>query len=180
MGKRKYVSDYAIEDYQNEKGKIRSRRIYQGKYYRFRNTPEEVKKLRYTIIVVCGLITALLLPVLLADSSLSRTVYIVLPSVLSFAPVYLLVAAAVRLDPKLERFTREHRDKTENRIRGSIPVLVAFLAVACVGCAAECIRGNFPSGEIPYMICLVAALMAAISLFPLRKKGDCDPIDENL
>lgn len=174
MGKRKYVSDYAIEDYQNEKGKLRSRRVYQGKYYRFRSTPEEVKKLRYTIIIVCSLIAALLLPVLLADSLLSRTVYIVLPAVLSLIPAYFLVAAAIRLDPKLERFTREHRDKTENRIRGSIPILAAFLAVACIGCAAECIRGNFPNEEIPYMICLVAALMAAISLLPLRKKGDCD------
>ncbi len=180
MGKRKYVSDYAIEDYQNEKGKLRSRRVYQGKYYRFRRAPEEIRKLRYTIIIVCVLIAALLLPVLLADSLLSRTVYIVLPAVLSLAPVYLLAAAAVRLDPRLERFTREHRDKTENRLRGSVPVLVAFLAAACVGCAAECIRGNFPEGEIPYMICLVAALMAAVSLLPLRKKADCDPVEDTV
>ena len=179
MGKRKYVSDYGIEDYEDKKGKLRSRRVYQGKYYRFHKPAREIIKLRYTIIIVCALVTALLLPVLLGNTILSRTAYIVLPAVLSFAPVYLLLAAAIRLDPKLERFTREHRDKTESRIRAAVPVLLAFLTVACFGCLAEYIRGNLPEGELPYVICLVTALIASASLLPLRKYADCDQTEES-
>lgn len=178
MGKRKYVSDYAIEDYEDAKGKLRSRRVYQGKYYRFRGTPEEIRKLRYTIIIVCVLVAALLLPVLLWDTSLSRTVYIVLPAVLSFVPVYLLLAAASLLDSRHEPLTREHRDKTENRIRGAVPILPAFLAVSCLGCVVQFIRGSFPEQELPFAICLVAALMASLSLLPLRKKADCRLTEE--
>ena len=178
MGKRKYVSDYAIEDYQDEKGKLRSRRVYQGKHYRFIKPTREIIRLRYTIIIVCVLVAALLLSVLLADTALGRTAYIVLPAVLSFAPVYLLLAAAIRLDPKLEQFTREHRDKTEKRIRAAVPVLLTFLTVACIGCVAEYFRGNLPQGELPYVICLVTALMASASLLPLRKYADCYQTEE--
>lgn len=179
MGKRKYVSDYTIEDYQDKKGKLRSRRVYQGKYYRFIKPAQQIIKLRYTIIIVCVLVVALLLPVLLSNTLLSRTAYIVLPVVLSFAPMYMLLAAAIRLDPKLEQFTREHRDKTESRIRTAIPILLVFLTVACLGCLAEQIRGNLPEGELPYVICLVTALIASASLLPLRKYADCYQTEES-
>ncbi len=179
MGKRKYVSDYAIEDYEDQKGKLRSRRVYRGKYYRFHHPAREIIRLRYTIIIVCALVVALLLPLLLSNTALGRTVYIVIPAVLSLAPVYLLLAGAIRLDPKLERFTREHRDKTESRIRTAIPILLVFLTTACFGCLAEYIRGNLTPGELPYAICLVTALIASASLLPLRKLADCDLTEES-
>lgn len=179
MGRRKYVSDYAVEDYEDQKGKLRSRRVYQGKYYRFHHPAREIIKLRYTIIIVCALVTVLLLPVLLSNTVLSRKAYIVLPAVLSLAPVYVLLAAALRLNPALERFTREHRDKTETRVRTWTPILLVFLTVACFGCLAEYIRGNLPEAELPYTICLVTALVASASLLPVRKLADCDLTEES-
>lgn len=169
MSSRKYASDYRLENHITSEGKVESTPIYQGKYFTFVEPAEQISRLRKMLILSVALILLLLLPMLLDNTRLGRTIYIVLPAFSSFVPIYLLIASIRRLFLKVDPFNRENRDKTDKRIRGACVALVVCLALGCAGCLVHFILNGFAVKELLCVVSLFLALGVSVVLLPWRK-----------
>lgn len=177
MAGKKYASDYRMEETILPGGKKKSHRVYQGVYYQFSNPPEELRRLRLELLIGSVLIAALLLPLLFANTTLARTIYVALPCVVALAPSYLLFAVGLRLAKPERQLTREDRDKTDQRLRGAGLMLPIFLGISCLGCALHAFLDGIAGGEIPTVICIAAAWVISMYLLTRRKKADCNPVE---
>lgn len=178
MAGRKYVSDYRIEDSLTPTGRVESRRVYQGVYYRFLESPECIRKLRLHIIIVSVAAIALIFPLLLTNSDLGRTFYVVFPVTASFVPLYLLLAGARRLGFSDVSFTREHRDKTDKRISRASVWLSIFLGIGSAGSVVYCFCHACGGEEIFCAACLALAWVGSLLLLPGRKNAKAVPVEE--
>lgn len=166
MAARKYVSDYRLEQHIAPNGKVESIPVYQGTYFTFVHPAEQIRRLRKLLLVDCAAVLVLLLPMLFDNTRLGRTIYVVLPAVSTLVPLYLLLAGARRLGFSEDPFTREHRDKTDNRIRGASVALTVCLAISCAGSVIHFIIKGIAANEVFCVVCLFLAL--AVSIFTLR------------
>lgn len=171
MAGRKYAADYRIENHVLPDGKVEATRVYQGTWYSYVAEKEEIARLRKMLLGGAVGTLLLLIPMLLDNTRLGRTFYIVLPACFCLVPIYLLLAAVRRLGFADDPFTREHRDKTDRRIRVSCVALTMLLAVSCGGCLVLGVLEGFASNEIFCMVSLLLALGVSIWLLPHRKKA---------
>ena len=171
MAGRKYVSDYRVEKILAPSGKVETKLFYQGVYYRYERPREEILRLRRHVLLATIIAALLIFPLFTIEAMLSHTMYVVLPAAFSLIPMYLLLAGARRLGFCDEKFTREHRDKTEKRIaRGSL-WLTIFLGVTVIGCVVYICLFPVILEEYLSMASLVLSLAASITLLPHRKKA---------
>lgn len=168
MAARKYVSDYRLEKHILPNGKVESVPVYQGAYFTFVH-PAEVRRLRRLLLITCIAVFGLLIPMFLDNTRLGRTIYVILPVAATLVPLYLLLAGARRLGFSEDPFTREHRDKTDNRIRGASVALTVILAVSCAGTILHFILNGIAADEILCAACLMLSLVVSIPLLKNRK-----------
>lgn len=168
MAARKYASDYRLERHILPNGKAESIPVYQGAYFTFVHS-EKIRRLRKCLLLTCALVFGLMIPLLLDNTRLGRTVYVVLPVVSALVPLYLLLAGARRLGFPEDPFTREHRDKTDHRIQGASIALTVCLAIGAAGCALHFSLHGIAADEIFCAVCLVLALSASLPLLRYRK-----------
>ena len=168
MAGRKYAADYRLETHISPEGKPESVPVYQGKYYTFVESPDRIQWLKRSLILGIALELLLLIPIMLDNTRIGRTIYIVLPAVFSLVPIYLLGAAVRRLSTE-PPFNRECRDKTDNRIRGGCVSLVIFLAISCIGSLVHFIRNGIAVNELFCVISLFLAFAVSLMLLKYRK-----------
>ncbi len=168
MADRKYASDYRLETFVNARGKPEQRRIYQGPDFVF-CYPARIRRFAYTVLGVAIGVLLLLLPMFLSDTMITRTIYVLLPVALTLLPVYWLLAVARRLFLTKEPFTREHRDKTQRRLRRASITLTVLLAVAFAGALAYTFLVGVQPGEPVSIACIAVALAASVYLLPQCK-----------
>lgn len=166
MAGRKYASDYRLEQHILPNGKSQSIPVYQGAYFEFAENAERLLFLQRLLFAGCGGMFLLLLPMLLDNTRLGRTVYVILPAAFALLPLALLFAGAWRLKKTQSPFTREHRDKTDHRIRGATVALTVLLSISCAGSVAHFLLNGFAASELFATICLFLAL--AVSILPLK------------
>ncbi len=169
MAGRKYISDYRVEKVVTPSGKTVDNLVYLGRYYRYIQPREQICKLRRHILLVAIATALLIFPLLMTETYLSHTIYVVLPVAAAFVPLYLLLAGARRLGFGEERFTREHRDKTEKRIARASLWLCIFLGLTAAGCVAYMCLRTVGTEEILCIIGLALAFAASLTLLPKRK-----------
>ncbi|MBQ7340560.1 MAG: hypothetical protein IJW41_00095 [Oscillospiraceae bacterium] len=178
MAGRKYVSDYRIEKAITPSGKVETKLFYQGTYYRYERSREEILRLRRHILLVTVLSALLIFPMLMTPAMLSHTIYIILPAAFSLVPMYLLLAGARRLGFDEEKFTREHRDKTEKRIARASLWLTILLGTTVAGCVVYICLCPVILEEYLCMGSLLLALAGSATLLPQRKKAKAVEIEK--
>lgn len=178
MASRKYASDYRLESHILPDGKVESVPVYQGKYFTFIESPAQIRHLRKVLSIGSALVLLLLIPMLLDNTRLGRTIYIVLPAVFTFVPLYMLVASVLRLGHQDDPFTREQRDKTDKRIHNGCMALVVILAVSCAGCVIHFIINGIAANEILCAVSLFGALIVSVLLLPYRKLARTEEISQ--
>lgn len=159
MNGRKYAEDYVLEDHVTATGKRSRHRVYQGPYFVFSQPHRELRRIGTRLYLLLGAELALLLPMLLDNTRLGRTVYIVLPVVLSMVPLVRLSLAARCLRAAPARLTRQQRDSLRGQLRGGV-FLTVLLSVSCVG---TWILAPEPA-ELLAAVCLHLALAAAAAV----------------
>lgn len=169
MAGRKYASDYRLEQHILPNGKAKSIPVYQGAYFEFAESPERLAFLKRVLLAGCGGVLLLLLPMLLDNTRLGRTVYVILPAAFALLPLGLLLAAVLRLQKTQSPFIREHRDKTDRRIRGATVALTVLLAVSCAGCIVHFVLNGFVSSELFAVVCMFVALAGSVLPLKYRK-----------
>lgn len=171
MAGRKYASDYKIEKHLTAGGKVETTLSYQGKRFEFLGTEDQIRRLRLQLWIGVAAVFLLLLPMLLDNTSLSRTVYIVLPAALALAPLYMLGATAWLLGTVERPMIREHRDKTDGRLRGASVALAICLGISCAGCIVHGFLAGIAQQEIFCVICLFLAFGVSVFLLTQRNKA---------
>jgi len=169
MGMRKYASDYTLENHVKPDGGVQTQRIYRGTWYTFQADSKTVRGLRRKLTAVTAAIIIFLLPMFLTATDLSRTAYVLLPLVAAFFPLYLLVATIRRLGMEERPFNREHRDKTDRRLRVAGVWLPVFLAIGLVGGIVYGVTHTCGTEELLCIASLVPALGLSVWLMSFRK-----------
>lgn len=169
MAGRKYASDYRLEQHILPNGKTESVPVYEGQYFVFTESAQRLRFLQRLLLVGCGAVILLLLPMLLDNTRLGRTIYVILPTAFTLVPVYLLLAGARRLKLTQTPFTREHRDKTDKRIRGASMALTVILGASCLGSVLHFILNGVALNELLPVACLFLALAVSAVLLRYRK-----------
>lgn len=177
MAARKYASDYRLEKHVSPDGKVESTPVYQGTRFTFVQPAERIRWLRKYLVVSCAVVFALLLPMLFDNTRLGRTIYVILPAAFTLIPLYLLVAAIRRLGFSEDPFTREHRDKTDKRIRSASVALTGCLAMSCLGSVVHFIVNGAAADEILCVVSLFLALTASIPLLRYRNLAQTKAVD---
>ena len=136
MGYRKYAKDYESELYTDIRGRLHTKAVYKGAWYRY---AAEEKTLRRYLLRDCGftlLAWAALFGALLLNCSAGRTIYVVLPTACGFLPlVYVswsLLTAFLHKPP----MKREHAQGVYERRCSASLILMIFALAALAGYAA--------------------------------------------
>ncbi len=175
MADRKYASDYRMEDQVDAQGRVRSVRVYRGSWYRFSCGKEEARR-RGLRLLLCGVVLCLcLLPLLLSNTAISHTAYVLLPMAFVLIPVYHLVAVGWRMRTYEEKLTRQQKDLTQGRLHSSCIWLVVLAGVTLAGGLVYWLRQGLEPGD---SIC-IAGLAAAfgLSLYLMKRKHDADTLE---
>lgn len=175
MADRHYVSDYRLEEHVAPDGTAQSERVYQGTYYRFCRDAGEIRSLGKQILLVSALIIVCLLPLLLNNTQIGRTFYVLLPVVFTLLPLYHLGAVGVRLLRYRQPLTRQMRDLTDCRLRQASVWLQVLLGGDSLGCIGYWISKGLQKGEL---LCVVGIFLALLlSLIPLRQRKYAETVE---
>jgi len=124
MSYRKYLSDYSVEDYVDEKGRTKKRAVYTGGDYIL--TPA-ISSMDKRLVLAASIIPwPAVIGALAPRTRASQLYYVILPFVLSMIPLFLMTWAAVLLIYEIEPMTRERADLIANRLPYS-----SFFAAHC-------------------------------------------------
>lgn len=140
--KRAYVNDYDINTEIVRDGKKRKEKtniIYHGKYYRIQMDDKKIKKAKW-LNVIYGIIFALLFAFLgFLNNDGSRIIYVVLPYVFLFLPIFYTNMGTIKLLNITGDMTVKEYDFTVERMKKTTLSLL-ILSIACA------------LGEILYLI----------------------------
>lgn len=175
MSDRKYASDYRLEDYVAPDGRLRSRRVYQGERFRFVRGQESLSKFSLALSGQVVLAAVLLLPLLVNNTQIGRTIYVILPMAFMLIPIFQLGAVCFRLRRYREPVTRQQRDLTDTRLRRCAWGLLILAAVTAVGAAVYwAVLGLMP-GELPCVLGVFLCALQALAIFLQRKSAETEP-----
>ncbi len=176
MVSRKYTSDYRLENVVDPRtGRLRTRPVYRGEYYRFRAAPAAVRGTKRLYLLASLLCTACFLAPLFSNAPSGHAMYVMLPFAALVFPVFYLLAGCRRLVAAKERVTREHRDKITDRLRGASLSACILSGISAAGHVVYWILNG--SSLCDALFLLAAAVIFALSLvmFCQRARLEMEP-----
>lgn len=177
MSERRYASDYRLEEYITPKGKMATRRIYQGDYYRFRREEKDIHAFGKRLLLLGGVCLILLVPMLFNNTRIGRTVYVLLPVAFTLLPLYHVGAVGMRLRKASEPMTRQMRDLTDRRLRTAGVWLVVMLGVDILGCVVYLFRRGLQRGEVLCILGILLAFLFSLVVLKNRTYAKTEPVD---
>ena len=170
MSYRKYLKDYQLEEYIDEKGRTRNRAIYVAGDYII--SPAIPKGDRYYMLAASIFSWFTLIGALIPKTRASQLFYIILPFVFAALPMFFMTAGIFNLLFEDEYMTRERADKIVNRLP-ICPLIAAALSVAAfLGHAVTAVISwnSMLSGDILFgALSLLTAAAASFVYFRCRR-----------
>ena len=164
MSYRKYLDDYRVEEYVDEKGRTKKRAIYVGgdyKLYPAIKTGNKRLILALSILLWIPFVCALFL-----ESRATQLFYTALPFIFTSVPIYLLAGASISLVWHDELMTREKADKIAVRLPMCSITVAILSAVALIGLvitalftSQEMLRGDLIFGAMSLINAAAATLI---------------------
>ena len=166
---KKYVSDYRLDNVLTESGKLKTVPVYTGDWYEFEAAPEQVRKtkLRYLFLMIGAVLSLLWL--LVFTNHMDRGWYVSMPSALS--TIFLLFAgfSVYRLWTADGPVTREHRDKTHDRMATSTLFVMILSCLGLIGCIYHLIWVECGFRQVVFTLFAGIYAACAILMFSGRK-----------
>ena len=165
MSYRKYMNDYRIEQYVDDKGRTKSMAVYVGGDFILAPAISVRDKRLVPAMSVVAWIA--LLGALFPLTGAEHMFYIMLPFIFSTLPLFLLTGPAFLLAFEKEPMTRERADK----IAGRLPrcsILTALLSgAACLGLVITAVldRSSMLFGDILFGVLSLVVAAAALLIF---------------
>lgn len=134
MSKRKaYVNDYDISTELVKEGKkVKEKKniTYHGKYYRFQMDDQSLKKMKYTYLFFGLVLFFLFVGLGLLNNEASRIIYVVMPYVFLFLPIFYTNMGTIKLLKRNVDMTAKEYDDTIIRLKKTTLSLLV-LSIAC-------------------------------------------------
>ena len=176
MVTRKYTADYRLENSVDPRsGRIVTRPVYRGDWYRFSETREVIARVRRRFFVCTGAAALCFGLALALNAPASRTIYVLVPFALLLFPLYYTAAGCRRLATAGERVTREHRDKIYDRLCSSTLFLMVFSAASAAGNAVRWITAGESARDVLFLILTAAVFTAGLVMFRARRLLRLEP-----
>ena len=137
MSRKKYVKDYKLDRYVDEKGRIRTTAHYAGEAFRFGLDGEELKKQRTLFTAVCAAMWIAYLAPLFPATAAMKLAYFSLPFIFSALPLWLVSEATYTMYTAKQPFSRRIAEKFSKRLS----VYAMMLLVLALGAAAGFVVG---------------------------------------
>ncbi len=169
MVSRKYTSDYRVESVIGQKGRPETVTVYCGKYFDFQKDRKFMDALRVRYTVLCAVLTVAAAVPLFFNNDFTRQMYLLLPLVLLFIPIYQMWASMYRLWTAKGPFIREHRDKIANRIPSASLFLLILGLAGLVGTVVYLCLSGFP--RTSFLWAGLSLLRAALSVWMFALRG---------
>lgn len=177
MSERRYAGDYRLEEYVTPKGKVETRRIYQGAFYRFRREEKAVRALGKRLCLISLGCLIFLLPMLFNNTRIGRTAYVLLPIAFTLLPLYHTAAVGVRLQSSPGELTRQMRDLTDRRLRSAGVWLAVMLAADSLGCVVYWIAKGLQKGELLCILGIFLSFLCSLMVLKMRTYAQTEPVD---
>lgn len=135
----KYVKDYRMDTSVDDRGKTREEMVYIGPLYCW-DMPEEVfYRLKRQYLAGSILAWLVFVASLWPYSEISRIWYVILPYCCLLFPLFFISVAVHNMISAPCPFSREKKDKTVGRLKGSFMAGMVLSGGAAVGQAAGCL-----------------------------------------
>lgn len=175
LKERKYIEDYALESYLDEKGHDKRRVVHRGDSYRYQSPAKAKKALQR--LLGCFLLGAVLYVCYLLLGTPSTYCMYVLPiaacAVFPFAYWAMGLVSMWHSVRGMKAITRTEKEKGIARIVRSAIGCAAFLSMAGVGCVVFCLRNRAVLlQELPGFALLICAAACSIAAFRLARATD--------
>lgn len=173
---RKYVDDYRLDNVLDANGRLRTVSVYAGDWYGFVLTGRARARLK-TVCAVAALIAAVSAVFPLCRSvPVMRAWYVCLPAVFTLLPAGMAVGSAVYILTAGEKVTREHRDKSTDRMKGASAGLLILSALTLAGETAYLLINGADGGLVSCMLSSALTLAAAVVLFLQKKRLEMEKL----
>ena len=175
----KYANDYKLENVLDAKGRTVTKAIYKGVWYGFVKSPEEVKKASRRLAAAAGCAALSLAAGLsfYANTGFSAQYYTNIPFLVCAFPLIFLFVAVYSLFRPREKYTREQKDKTGDRIAKTSFLGMLFSGVNLVGIIVAAIlkltgveTRPVRLNDIIFIVFSVLLFASTIFAFSLRKE----------
>lgn len=180
MISKKYLSDYKVEPYLDEKGRVRNKTTYVGVYYKYINDDKTRKNgaLLYLLATI-GVILSFVIP-LSFKSEIADLGYVVLPYAFVFLAIVFMIGAVFNVLTIKAPMIRENGEKINARV-SACPIIVIILeGFALLASLASAIFGVIAIGlyEVIFIIFMIFGIASAILAFLLKKRLKTEPVNE--
>ena len=171
MVSRKYAADYRLENVRDKNGRLKTVAVYKGRYYRFSENPETVRREGRLFALLTGLSVLLFVGALFLNSTLTRQMYVLMPFLFSMLPLGYQVVAVYYILTAPDAFTRERNDKMHDRLAKCTLFVSLFSGASLIGSAIACLVGivTLDVQGIIFFVAATGLLLSALVMF--RKKS---------
>ena len=170
MSYRKYLNDYRVEQYTDEKGRVRTGAVYiGGDFVLSRPFSAGDKRLVLALSILPWLS---IIGALIPNTGASRAAYVIMPYVFSALPLFFLTDSAFALQSRDEFLTRERAHRISSRLSlGSLfaAVLSAASFIALILTAIFKWVELFTSDILFGALSLITAAMTSIVFYKYGK-----------
>ena len=180
MGYREYAKDYKIE-YEDRPGRKRPKavRVYVGPWYRFEQSPEKIRFLKWFYLIGLAVVAAALLIPMCIDCAFTRLWYIQVTAAGAWIPWVFAACATWRLWTAGEKVDREHNDMLGSRMSGACLFLMGLCLISTFGCFYAMVNvGTMATADYVTSGCNMLAGIGGIALFSRRKELNMIPVEE--
>ena len=173
----KYVDDYRVEEYVDDKGKVKNKVVYiAGDYTLY---PAISKKNKIVILVLSLLIWVPFLVAFIPMTRASQLYYVMLPFVFNIIPQYLMTTAAVSLLREGDILTREKSDKIVRNLPHCSIIVALLSGVAFLGLvitaiidASDMLTGDIVFGALSLAIAAASSVIFSKCRLIKARKSD--------
>ena len=169
MSYRKYLNDYRVEEYTDEKGRTRRRAVYVAGNYTLSTKLSKLDKRLILIIPILNWIA--LICALLPVTRASMLLYVTLPHIFTMIPLFFMTGAAFTLISVDEEMIREKAENIASRLPYSSlfsALLPAFSFVALIVSAIMSWKDMLPGDIIFGALSLFNAASASFVFYKCR------------
>lgn len=170
MVSRKYTPDFRLENEVDPRsGRIRTVPVYRGPLFSFVRDAQAVARMRRIYPALTALAVLIYGALLFTNTAAGRTMYVMLPFAPLCFPLLYAAMGCFRLLTAKGQVTREHKDKTGDRLSAASAVMTGLSGVSFVGhIVFWCLHGEALQD---FLLLLGTAVIfgCGLAMFLLRK-----------
>lgn len=171
LASKKYVSDYRLENQPGARnGKVKTVPVYRGQRFVYDADAASLRQSQWFFTAATAISLAAFLLVLTMNAPCGHAMYVMMPFAALVFPLFFTAASCLRLWHKGEWFTREHRDKTGQRLNFCAVVMAILSCMSLVGhIVYACVTG-FAAKDFISLACAAVVLCASAAMLSRRRE----------